>query len=272
MARLRRNESRLFAPEAFDCAFVPVAADCWPASRNRFDRGYLNHLSHHPRYQYDRWLQPFHEAAAEVLRPGVVVLDVGGGRRPALARSQLPAGARYIGLDLSQSELEAAPPGSYDEAIEGDITEHNPALRSSVDLAVSWQVLEHVAPMRLALANVHSYLRPGGRLVAQVSGGHALFALLNRAIPHRLAAAGMKHLLGRDPKTVFPAQYDDCTHTALTRLLTDWSQVRIVPRFAGATYFGFIRPLQWAYLKAEDSIARRGHPNLATHYLIIADR
>ncbi len=249
-----------------------MASGCRLPWRTSFDRGYLNLLSDHPRYQYEQWQHPFHEAASEVLRPGVVVLDVGGGRRPALARSQLPAGSRYIGLDLSRSELEAAPPGSYDEVIEGDITEQIPALRSSVDLAVSWQVLEHVAPMRIALANVHSYLRPGGRLVAQVSGGQALFALINRAIPHRLAAAGMKHLLGRDPKTVFPAHYDDCTHTALIRLLTDWSQVRIVPRFTGATYFGFMRPLQWAYLKTEDSIARRGHLDLATHYLIVADR
>lgn len=231
----------------------------------------LDPLKDHPRYRH-KWRDPFVEAAAEALRPDVVVVDLGGGRRPAISRADLPARARYIGLDLSRAELTAAPPGSYDQMIEADIAEYVPELAGAADLIVSWQVLEHVAPMEAAVRNLHGYLRPGGRLVAQLSGANGLFAVLNRAIPHRVAAASLHHLLGRRPETVFPARYDRCTHTGMARLFADWSDVRILPRYHGAGYFRFLPPLQWAYVKAEDFIANGRHRDLATHYLIVADR
>lgn len=230
----------------------------------------MRDLTARPRYR--DWLAPFNEAAKECLRPGVVVLDVGGGRRPAIPRAALPDGARYIGLDPSRQELEAAPPGSYDEMIVADVADHVPALVGSVDLVVSWQVLEHVAPMAEAIANVKSYLRPGGRFVAQLSGGRALFALVNRVVPHRLAVLSMRYLLGRDPATVFPAPYDRCTHTELQRLLAGWSRARIIPRYAGGHYFMFLPPLQHVYLRLEDMMVSGKHVDIATHYLIVAER
>lgn len=230
----------------------------------------MSSLETHPRYQ--TWQEPFRAQMADVLRPGVTILDVGGGRHPAIRREDLPSRARYIGLDLSLREMQAAPTGSYDEMIEADIAEPVPELVGAIDLAVSWQVLEHVVSMQSAIANLHAYLRPGGRLVAHLSGGRAVFALINRAIPHALAAAALRQLLDRDPETIFPARYDACTYTGLTRVLKDWSRVRIEPRFAGAGYLGFSRPLQRLYLLAEDRLARGNHPDLATHYLVVADR
>ena len=227
--------------------------------------------ANHPRYRND-WLEGFEEAAREVLRPGSVVLDVGGGRRPAIPRDARPPGVRYVGLDLSRSELEAAEPGSYDEMIEGDIVHPIPSLEARFDLIVSWQVLEHVASMDAAVANVRRYLRPGGRFVGHLSGGRALFALVNRAVPHRLAVLIMSRLLGRDPRLVFPATYDSCTYSELTRLLADWSSRSVVPRYRGAQYFSFIPGLQRVYLALEDVIANGRHRDLATHYLVVADR
>jgi hypothetical protein len=55
-------------------------------------------------------------------------------------------------------------------------------------------------------------------------------------------------------------------------MLSSWSDVAIVPFYRGAPYFGFWRPLQRAYLAYENAIERRQCTNLATHYLVIAER
>jgi SAM-dependent methyltransferase len=228
-------------------------------------------IAGHPRYR-DDWLVPFREAIQSELRPGSVVIDVGGGRHPAIARLDLPPGTTYVGLDLSERELMAAPPGSYDRAIVGDVVERRPSLEGCADLVVSWAVLEHVAPLGDAISNIYHYLRPGGLFVAQLSGGRSAFALINRMIPHRLAKGAMKRLLGRDPASVFPAPYDGCTFSALSQTLAYWSDVRIVPRYRGAQYFGFLPPLQSLYVRIEDLIVRGDHKDLATHYLVVARR
>ncbi len=53
----------------------------------------------------------------------------------------------YIGLDISRGELELAPAGSYDELRVADITQSSAHLEGSCDLALSYQVLEHVKPL-----------------------------------------------------------------------------------------------------------------------------
>lgn len=228
-------------------------------------------IAGHPRYR-DDWLVPFRAAIQSELRPGSVIIDVGGGRHPAIARRDLPPRATYIGIDLSQRELAAAPLGSYDRVIYCDVVERQPDLEGGADVVVSWAVLEHVAPLDVAISNIHSYLRPGGLFVAQLSGGRSAFALINRMIPHRVAKVAMQRLLRRDPASVFPAPYDRCTYSALSRILEDWSEVRIIPRYRGAQYFGFLPPLQTLYVRLEDLLVRGNHRDLATHYLVVARR
>jgi SAM-dependent methyltransferase len=201
-----------------------------------------------------------------------VIIDAGGGRTPAIPITDRPNGATYIGIDLSERELAGAPPGSYDRAIAANLTTRVPELEGCGDIVVSWQVLEHVAPLALAIGNIHTYLRPGGVFVAHLSGGRSAFALLNRALPHAVAKAVMSRLLRRDPASVFPARYDQCTYSQLARILNEWTEVRIVPRYRGAGYFGFCVPIQALYLRYEDLLERGRHRDAATHYLVVARR
>jgi SAM-dependent methyltransferase len=228
------------------------------------------HLGH-PRYS-DDWGAPFRAAIADALAPGSAVIDVGGGRTPAIPPAGRPPALTYIGIDISRAELEAAPGGAYDRTTVADVTTHIPELDGSADMVVSWQVLEHVRPIEQAFANMHAYLRPGGVLVAHLSGGRSAFAVVNRVIPHLVARWVMHRLLQRDPASVFPAPYDSCTYTALSRILEGWAEVKIVPRYRGAGYFGFCRPLQALYLRFEDMLVRGEHRDAATHYLIVARR
>ncbi len=148
--------------------------------------------------------------------------------------------------------------------------QHLPELDGRFDLIVSWQVLEHVKPLGVAMENLRSYLRPGGLLVAQMSGKFSAFGLVNAVVPQRVGTLAMKRLLNRDPETVFPAYYDGCTYRRLGQMLGSWSEVAILPRYNGSSYFRFLAPIHAIYMLYEDWAYRGQHRNLATHYLVTA--
>jgi 2-polyprenyl-6-hydroxyphenyl methylase/3-demethylubiquinone-9 3-methyltransferase len=223
-----------------------------------------------PRYGY-RMQDVFRVRLAPALHEGARILDVGAGRAPTLAIDDRPAGSWYVGLDSSAEELAAAPPGSYDEAIVHDITK--PLGRDQeFDVAISWQVLEHVESVPAALQSLRSALRVGGTLVAQLSGRYALFAIAARLMPHRARVRVLSRLLHEPMQEKFPTRYDRCWAAALERLLTPWAEYELVSFYRGASYLTPLRPIQRAYLVYESALARRDARNFATHYLIIAKR
>lgn len=220
------------------------------------------------RYGY-RMQDVFLERLRPLLVPGVSILDVGAGRSPTLAPADRPADCRYLGLDISGAELDAAGPDAYDGAYVHDIVDPLDGL-TDLDVIISWQVLEHVSSLPHALANLHRLLRPGGTLLAQLSGSFAAFALAARVIPHRLRVKAMARYLGHAEEQKFPTHFDHCHARALRRLLSDWDSSELVPFYRGAPYFSFSRPLQRLYLGYENFIESRSVNDLATHYLIIA--
>jgi 2-polyprenyl-6-hydroxyphenyl methylase/3-demethylubiquinone-9 3-methyltransferase len=205
-----------------------------------------------------------------LLRPGVRILDVGSGREPTLEAAARPENCHYTGLDVSAEELAAAAPGVYTDTVVANITRPLPV--GGYDVITSWQVLEHVKPLDLALENLRSALVPGGTLLAQTSGSRAVFAVLARVLPHRVRVGAMARLLGHPPEAKFPTHFDRCRADPLREMLGTWSSAEVIPFYRGAPYFDFSRPLQRGYLAYEDRIARRRVDNLATHYLIVATR
>jgi SAM-dependent methyltransferase len=220
----------------------------------------------------ERWEGRFERRVEAVLRPGMAILDVGSGRRPAIKPADRPAGCRYVGLDLSAAELAAAPAGSYDETQTTDATILVPAFEGRFDLVVSFQVLEHVRSLDAALMNFYSYLVPGGHFIGQFSGTFSLFGLANQAVPDRLAVWLVERLTGRSPDGVFPAHYNHCWDRQIRRILRPWSGAVIEPLYLGAGYFRFMPPLQRLYLAYENWLMRRESRDLATHYFVDATR
>jgi SAM-dependent methyltransferase len=223
-----------------------------------------------PRYVREFWWEPFHERVLAELAPGQAILDVGSGRAPTVPPAERLDGSSYVGLDLSAAELATAPAGSYDQMVTGDVSERMPALDGQFDLAVSYQVFEHVRRLPAALDNIRHYLRPGGVMVAQLSGAFSLFGLGNRAVPASLGVKAMERFLHRDPETVFPAHYDRCWDSALRRDMASWQEVEIMPLYTGAGYLGFARSLQALYIGFEELAYRRDRRNLASYYVIVA--
>jgi SAM-dependent methyltransferase len=177
-----------------------------------------------------------------------------------------------VGLDISGTELALAPPGSYDLTHVGDITEFSPELEQQFALVLSFHALEHVRPLASALDNARRYLRPGGVLLAQLTGRWTYFSVAGRALPHGLTQRLLAATQERDEDSVFPAYYDRCWHSALERLLEPWSSYEIEPRYISAGYLNFSRPLFAAGVLFDDSIRRAGLANLASHYVISAVR
>jgi acetyltransferase-like isoleucine patch superfamily enzyme/SAM-dependent methyltransferase len=232
-----------------------VAAGRWPA-----------------RYERELREPAFETAVRSALGPGMAVLDVGAGAAPSLPPAQRPPDCTWVGHDIVAEELAKAPPGSYDALSVGSLTEHDPALEGQFDLIVARFVFEHVRPLPDAIDNLRTYLRPGGRLIALLAGRWSAFALLNQVVPPRLARMAMQRTLGREPDTVFEAHYDGCWQRRLQRMLAGWGQAEVQPHFCGAGYFTFARPLTAAYLALEEVAVRRHWDDLATYYLIDAER
>lgn len=220
----------------------------------------------------DDWRQLFASGYQQYLYEGITILDVGSGRTPAIPLERRPEKCRYIGLDISEEELALAPAGSYDETYVLDLRVHEPSLDGMIDLAISWQVLEHIQPLGDAVENIRCYLKIGGHFVALLSGKNAHFSWLNRIVPEKLGAAAMERLLKRPPDTVFKAHYDRCTYAGLKEIFRSWSSVDIRPHYRGGIYFRFSKLLLSTYLAYEDWIARNHKKNLATHYTVVAEK
>jgi SAM-dependent methyltransferase len=225
-----------------------------------------------PRYRYRMQDVLLERLTPQLSVPGIRILDVGAGRSPTVAPQDRPPGCHYIGLDISGEELGAAGAGAYDEIHVGDVAAASLPFTEQFDVIVSWQVLEHVGSVSGAFTNLYAALRPGGVLLAQLSGSFALFSLIARFTPHRLRVRAMAHFLDHPEELKFPVRYNRCYASALERILSHWTSVELVQFYRGATYFSMFRPLQLAYLKYEDAIAARDMADLATHYLVVATR
>ena len=224
-----------------------------------------------PRYATDFWDAPFQAAVKDLLSPGQRILDLGAGARPIIPPEMRMAGCEYVGFDVSSEELEKAEVGSYDEIVVGDARQRDASLEGEFDLVVSWLAMEHIKPLSAAIDNVHSYLRPGGTLLAQLPGRFSPFSLLNLLLPSAFTRLLLRRTQDRDPETVFPAHYDRCWYDGLAGLFRDqWSEWKVRPLYTGAGYVVFSPVLTAVYLAYEEWLYRRNRRNLAPYYLITA--
>lgn len=211
------------------------------------------------------------EFARDSMQPAMQILEVGGGGRPLIAVERRPSDALYVCLDPDPSGREQ---GGYTEFIVGAVEDWHLQLADRFDLVVSCNALEHVPDLAQAFANIHGYLKPGGMFTALFSGRWSLFSVAARLMPHRARAALLLRFLGRAEEDHFSVRYDRCRYSKLVRLLDDaqWVEPVVLPLYQAATYLDFRggTTLKRAYIRYENW--SRGHPNLATHYIVSARR
>ncbi len=137
------------------------------------------------------------------LRPGEHVLDVGVG--PGFLAAEMAevvgAGGRVCGIDVSDDMLAvAAKRGGGQDAVAIELAQGGaeaiPYDDGSFDVVVTTQVLEYVADVPRALAEIHRVLKPGGRtLILDTDWDSLVWQAPDRALMTRVLAAWEEHLV-----------------------------------------------------------------------------
>lgn len=182
------------------------------------------------------------------LQPGITILDIGGGKKPAIdAASKKRLALRIFGLDIDANELDKAPEHVYDRKIAADICTAN--LDVEADLVIALAVLEHVVDSRAAVRSIAKMLKPGGRALIFVPGRNSIYARLNLMLPQTLKRFLLRTIFpGSLKQQGFYSYYDKCTPKALKNaasecnLLIEEEQI-----YYQCDYFSFFLPLQALY-------------------------
>ena len=119
------------------------------------------------------------------------VLEAGAG---ATSNFVFPEGSEITGIDVSEQQLERNTRLAH--KVLGDIQAHR-FERDSFDMAVCWNVLEHLADPLAAVDRMIDALAPGGILVIASPNLWSVKGLLTRFTPHRFHTWFHRRVLGR---------------------------------------------------------------------------
>jgi len=181
--------------------------------------------------------------APSYVTPGIVVYDVGGGKRPFFSTMEKRRlGVKVIGVDISADELSMAPEGAYDETVCADVTTYRG--NGDGDLAVCCTLLEHVRDTEPAIACLASLLREGGTALVFVPSRNALFARLNLLLPERAKRALLFGLFPEKREAQgFPSYYDQCTPRRIQELgVAHGLELVKAEYYFKSSYFSFFLP------------------------------
>lgn len=184
------------------------------------------------------------EMAPSYLRQGIKIYDVGGGKQPLVdANKKDDLCLTIVGIDISQSELDRAPIGTYDETICADIA--NVHGLADGDLVLCQAVLEHVKNTEGAMKSIASLLKPGGKALIFVPSRNAIFARLNILLPENIKR---KLLYGVYPNARaaqgFPSFYHECTPDDFIAMAKRSGLAEAESRYYYmSSYFSFLFPV-----------------------------
>jgi 2-polyprenyl-6-hydroxyphenyl methylase/3-demethylubiquinone-9 3-methyltransferase len=206
-----------------------------------------------------------------LLAPGMRILDVGGGKYPAISpATKRELNLHVVGLDISAEELAQVPPGAYDSVVVGDVSRvHIP---EQFDLVFSRTLLEHVADTPAAIANLARALGPNGLMAHVVPCGNAPFAVLNRTLGNKLARVVLFAVFPEKRKNSgFQAYYRDCTPSRLSRLCRDngLEVVRLTPYY-NSDYTSFFVPIYTVEMLRQVTMCGLGLQDFCEGFTIVA--
>lgn len=177
------------------------------------------------------------------LRRGAVVVDIGGGRRCAVAEFKTK-GIRLVAIDVSEEELTMNT--DVDEKIVADATKQMPFPDESVSMIVSKHALEHFDNIDKFVQESHRVLVPAGWFIHFFPCRYAPYAIINRFTPECL---GWRLLSITYPETKemprFSGRYHRCYYSGFVTLLEQkgFKVEQVYVSYYQSHYFGFLVPL-----------------------------
>lgn len=184
------------------------------------------------------------KVAPSYLCPEMKIYDVGGGKQPFVdAHKKRNLCLTVVGIDISQSELDRAPVGAYDEIICDDIA--NVHGRADGDLVICQAVLEHVKDTEGAIRSIASLLKPGGRALIFVPSRNAIFARLNILLPENIKRKILYAVFPNSRAAQgFPSFYHRCTPDDFIAMANHNGLAEVESRYYYiSSYFSFLFPV-----------------------------
>lgn len=215
--------------------------------------------------------------ARALQRPDIQrVTDVGAGAAVPYSKERSHEdGAYIIGLDVA-SEAMAKNPDLDERRVADIVASPLPFSDGELDMIVSSSVLEHLENLENFVNESARVLRPGGLFIHVFPSRYALFAVLNRTLPHRISRSLLYFF---HPQVIgvqgFKAYYDHCYATAYCRLLTKhgFTITEIKTSYYGSSpYFSIFFPAFIVSFIYEALAKSTGLPDLCTTLMVSAIR
>lgn len=213
-------------------------------------------------------------AEAMNTRPGLAVLDVGGGSAAPFASHRRPElGTWLIGTDILEEQMRHN--RAVDARIVSDACRGLPLRGDSVDLVVTRSVMEHLPDNLQFLTECRRVLKRGGRAFCVMPSRRAPFAWINRLLPERLK---QRLLYAFYPEwrdaCGFRAHYDRCTWPEMVTAFESagFRVERVELRYYQSIYFKFFVPLYVLSLIYDLTIWAMAARRLCCQMFIVAER
>lgn len=149
--------------------------------------------------------------------PQSAVLDIGCGRTAPNLRALREHAGSLTGIDLVEFDCD-------DERlrlINTDVSAMPEIADSSIDVAYSRSVMEHVDEPAKAFREIHRVLRPGGVYIFLTPSFYDYASLVAAVVPNRLHPAIVRRVEGRAEADVFPTRFRSNTRRAIERHARD---------------------------------------------------
>jgi ubiquinone/menaquinone biosynthesis C-methylase UbiE len=214
----------------------------------------------------------YEQRVAELInsRPGLTVVDVGGGKQCHFARYRRPElGTRIVAVDVDPAEM--ADNLDVDEKRVAD-AKSLPFADGEVDMLVSRSVLEHVKDVGAFVHEASRVVKPGGYTVHVFPSRFAPFSIANQLLPRRVSRRLLHTFMpGSEGILGFPAYYDHCYYGGMTSLLAEagFEVVEARVSYSESDYFAFLLPLYLVDLLWDALVHRLGARNLAATVLVV---
>ncbi|HPF78816.1 MAG TPA: class I SAM-dependent methyltransferase [Alphaproteobacteria bacterium] len=212
----------------------------------------------------------------EFLTQDARVIEVGGGKSPRItAELKKQRGLKITGLDIDESELKLAPPDIYDQVLVADITREKG--NGDYDGIVCRSLLEHVENTEKAIANMSSFLKPGGRLLAFAPCRNAAFARLNLVMPEKIKRKLIDYLYNNEGKQAelmgFRAYYDRCTPSQI-QANAEKAGFKVIEKrlYYMSNYFAFFTPVYILWRFYQFLIIKAGWEDFCEGFSFVFER
>ena len=185
------------------------------------------------------------ERAVEArLTPDAAVLDIGCGRTAPNLVQLVGKAKTLIGIDVIDFTLE-------DERVElftNDVTDMKDVADSSIDIAYSRAVMEHLPDPEGAYRELARVLKPGGSYIFITPSIYDYGSMIAALVPNRFHSRIVGYVEGRAEEDVFPTQFRSNSLKTVKRQAEAAGLELTDGRYLGQypNYLSFNRALFWA--------------------------